>query len=106
MLPLCVSDRPILVGEWEQFDLKSANVAVYLTEFVWRMGVPDVVFHDSWHGRRLAHFQGVILRSSWERIKHSFHERMREQQSAFRHLLPGGRTSPVFLFDEEPRFLV
>jgi len=104
LLPVEIGISQSPLGEWEQFDVKTQHVSIYFNEFLRRMGVREPIFFDSLHGMRLVHFQAVVQRGAWERVKTTFEKKFREQRSAFRRLL-GGRIAPEVKFGDEPHFL-
>lgn len=107
----CSRGGPLLpVGprcnRWEQTDTHAGlrmPLCKYLQEFLSRLGVSGVNFHDSLDGRKLLPYQAAVLLDAWNRVRQILEQPLAEQRTAYRRLF-GGSAAPDVRIVAEPRF--
>jgi len=79
-------------------------MAHYLQDFLACLGEEIAVFQQL-DGHPLVHFQCVVSRKDWTRVRHRFHQVFHLQKAAYRRA-NGGTNAPSIAEDVQPRFTV
>ncbi|CAE7554288.1 mucK [Symbiodinium natans] len=99
------TDERSQLGAWARMPLCSDGkfrLVDFVKQFAKNLGM-SLQAYSSLDGQRLVHYQCVVKREEWDRVREQFQEAFLVQKRAYRRA-NGGSCAPCLAADAEPRF--